>query len=303
MNQHIVGYLRFLRLEKSLAAETIKAYTFDLRRYDEFLAMRGSKLWNGVTEEDCRAYFVLLKNLGLALTSTARNFSAVKGLHRYLVSEEIATADPMQNLDAPRLPKYLPEVLNQSEVFLILEQPSKEQSVTTLQERLLVRDRAMLEVLYACGLRASELARLSQHNVLFNDGIIRVMGKGSKERIVPIGKPALHWIRQYQRRTRGHLAKSQKSKDILFLNARGGPISRMSVWNIVHRYTRAAGIRKEVHPHTFRHSFATHLLEGGADLRAVQEMLGHADIGTTQIYTHIDREYLKEVHKTFHPRG
>ncbi len=303
MNQHIVGYLRFLRLEKSLAAETIKAYTFDLRRYDEFLGMRGSKLWNGVTEEDCRAYFAILNDLGLAVASTARNFSAIKGLHRYLISEEIAATDPMQHLDAPRLPKRLPDVLNQVEVFSILEQPSKEKSVTTLQERLLVRDRAMLEVLYACGLRASELARLAQHDVLFNDSIVRIMGKGSKERIVPIGKPALHWIRQYQKRARVHLAKSQKSKDILFLNARGGPISRMSVWNIVHRYTRAAGIKKEVHPHTFRHSFATHLLEGGADLRAVQEMLGHADIGTTQIYTHIDREYLKEVHKTFHPRG
>jgi len=303
MNHHIVGYLRFLRLEKSLAAETIKAYTFDLRRYDEFLAMRGSKLWNGVTEEDCRAYFTLLKGLGLAATSTARNFSALKGLHRYLVSEEIATVDPIQHLDAPRLPKHLPEVLNQNEIFAILEQPSKESATTTLQERLLVRDRAMLEVLYACGLRASELAGLAQHDVLFDERIIRVMGKGSKERIVPIGKSALRWIRQYQRSSRGHLARSQKSKDILFLNARGGPISRMSVWNIVHRYARAAGIRKEVHPHTFRHSFATHLLEGGADLRAVQEMLGHADIGTTQIYTHIDREYLKEVHKTFHPRG
>jgi integrase/recombinase XerD len=220
-----------------------------------------------------------------------------------LVSEEITTTDPIQHLDAPRLPKHLPEVLNQSEVFAILEQPSKEKTVTTLQERLSVRDSAMLEVLYACGLRASELAGLAQHDVLFDERIIRVMGKGSKERIVPIGRSALHWIRQYQRSARGHLARSQKSKDILFLNARGGPISRMSVWNIVHRYTRAAGIRKEVHPHTFRHSFATHLLEGGADLRAVQEMLGHVDIGTTQIYTHIDREYLKEVHKTFHPRG
>ncbi|MGD0338823.1 MAG: site-specific tyrosine recombinase XerD [Bacteroidota bacterium] len=303
MNQHVVAYLRFLRLEKSLAAETIKAYMFDLRRYVEFLEMRGTKLWNGVTEEDCRAYFALLKEIDLAITSTARNFSAVKGLHRYLVNEEITSNDPIQNLDAPRMQKRLPEVLNQNEVFAILEQPSKEKSNSTLQQRLLVRDRAMLEVLYACGLRASELARLAQHDVLFNQGIVRVMGKGSKERIVPIGKPALHWIRQYQRRTRSYLAKSHKSKDILFLNARGGPISRMSVWNIVYRYTRAAGIRKEVHPHTFRHSFATHLLEGGADLRAVQEMLGHADIGTTQIYTHIDREYLKEVHKTFHPRG
>ncbi len=303
MNQHVVAYLRFLRLEKSLAAETIKAYMFDLRRYVEFLEMRGTKLWNGVTEEDCRAYFALLKEIDLAITSTARNFSAVKGLHRYLVNEEITSNDPIQHLDAPRMQKRLPEVLNQNEVFAILEQPSKEKSNSTLQQRLLVRDRAMLEVLYACGLRASELARLAQHDVLFNQGIVRVMGKGSKERIVPIGKSALHWIRQYQRRTRSYLAKSHKSKDILFLNARGGPISRMSVWNIVYRYTRAAGIRKEVHPHTFRHSFATHLLEGGADLRAVQEMLGHADIGTTQIYTHIDREYLKEVHKTFHPRG
>ncbi len=303
MNQHVVAYLRFLRLEKSLAAETIKSYTFDLRRYVDFLEIRGTKVWGGVTEEDCRAFFALLKEIGLAATSAARNFSAVKGLHRYLVNEEITSKDPMQHLDAPRMPKHLPEVLSQTEIFAILDQPSKEKSNSTAQERLLVRDHAILEVLYACGLRASELARLAQHDVFFGEGIVRVMGKGSKERIVPIGKSALHWIRQYQKKTRSYLAQSQKSKDVLFLNARGGPISRMSVWNIVHRYTRAAGIRKEVHPHTFRHSFATHLLEGGADLRAVQEMLGHADIGTTQIYTHIDREYLKEVHKTFHPRG
>ncbi len=302
-NREVTAYLRFLRLEKSLSKETVSAYTFDLTRYVGFLSDRNVRLWDGVREEDCRAYFKLLRDLGLAISSSARNFSAVKGLHRFLVGEEITSNDPMQNLDAPRLPKRLPEVLSQAEVFAILDQPMKETAGSTVREKILIRDRAMLEVLYACGLRATELAGMSQHNILAAKGIVRIMGKGSKERIVPIGSSALKCIREYQAKARPFFARSEKSRDVLFLNTRGGPISRMSVWNIVNHYAHAAGVRKEVHPHTFRHSFATHLLEGGADLRAVQEMLGHADIGTTQIYTHVDREYLKEVHKTFHPRG
>jgi integrase/recombinase XerD len=158
-------------------------------------------------------------------------------------------------------------------------------------------------VLYATGIRVSELLSLKQADVLADEEIIRVFGKGSKERIVPIGKPALQWIDCYRREVRMLLQSRGRSQDALFLNARGTPMTRMAIWNIVKAYTRKAGITKEVHPHTFRHSFATHLLEGGADLRAVQEMLGHSDITTTQIYTHVDREYLKEVHRTFHPRG
>ena len=165
-----------------------------------------------------------------------------------------------------------------------------------------MRDRAVLETLYATGMRVSELINLKQRDINFEEGMVLVFGKGSKERIVPIGRSARKWIQRYQRESRMKLAKKSKSLDALFLNVRGTKLGRMTVWKIIRRYARASGIKKEVHPHTFRHSFATHLLEGGADLRVVQEMLGHADIATTQIYTHIDREYLKEVHRTFHPR-
>jgi integrase/recombinase XerD len=303
MNHLIDSYFRFLRLEKSLSKETLAAYRFDLRRYVGFLTEHGVRRPDDVTEKLGTSYFRLLKDMGLAPSSMARNFSAVKGFHRFLISEGAAASNPLQYLDAPKLPKKLPDVLSQTEVFAILDQPSKTVAKDTRHERLLVRDRAILEVLYACGLRASELTGLRQHDVFTDEKIVRVIGKGSKERIVPIGRSALHWIKKYQNGSRRFLVNTQKSRDVLFLNARGSPLSRMTVWNIVNAYSRAAGITKEVHPHTFRHSFATHLLEGGADLRAVQEMLGHADIGTTQIYTHIDREYLKEVHKTFHPRG
>jgi len=166
-----------------------------------------------------------------------------------------------------------------------------------------IRDRAILETLYATGIRVSELVNLKQANLMVDEELILVYGKGSKERLIPIGKSARHWISQYQKNARPFYAKKQKSLDVLFLNVRGTKMTRQAIWNIIRGYASAAGIKKEVHPHTLRHSFATHLLEGGADLRAVQEMLGHADISTTQIYTHIDREYLKEVHRTFHPRG
>jgi integrase/recombinase XerD len=191
-------------------------------------------------------------------------------------------------------------VLTHSEVDAILSQPA---ATAGDKCHLWLRDRAILETLYATGMRVSELIKLKQMNVLAKEGLVRVFGKGSKERIVPIGGSALRWIARYQRESRQHLLNRGKSQDALFLNSRGRPMTRMAIWNIVQRYAAKAHIAREVHPHTFRHSFATHLLEGGADLRAVQEMLGHADISTTQIYTHIDREYLKEVHKTFHPRG
>jgi integrase/recombinase XerD len=166
-----------------------------------------------------------------------------------------------------------------------------------------IRDRAMLETLYATGIRVSELVNLKQSNLMVEDGLVLVFGKGSKERLVPIGRSARHWIEEYRKQSRIHLAKAGKSLDYMFLNVRGTKLTRDMVRKLVEKYSIAAKIGKKVHPHTFRHSFATHLLEGGADLRAVQEMLGHADISTTQIYTHIDREYLKEVHRTFHPHG
>jgi integrase/recombinase XerD len=195
-------------------------------------------------------------------------------------------------------------VLSQAEVDSILGQFDAEPPRTSeRRRRLILRDRAILEVLYATGIRVSELITLKQRDINATEGIVRVFGKGSKERLVPIGKSALRWIDTYRSGCRAFLEARGGGQDFLFLNARGTPMTRMAIWKIVQASTKSAGIDKEVHPHTFRHSFATHLLEGGADLRAVQEMLGHSDISTTQIYTHIDREYLKEVHRTFHPRG
>jgi integrase/recombinase XerD len=296
MERELEEYLHYLRVEKNAAKNTIDSYALDLKRYIECLQQQGVRAVGKIERSHLLAYLTLLKELGLTAKSVSRNFSAVKGFHKFLLGEELSNTDPTENVDAPKLSKKLPDVLTPDEIEQILEQPN-------VQHVLGIRDRAILETLYATGVRVSELTGLKQSNVLFEAGIVRVFGKGSKERLVPIGRSALLWIRTYQGGPRQRLARRGHTDDILFLNVRGKPLSRMSIWNIVHQYTVAAGIKKEIHPHTFRHSFATHLLEGGADLRAVQEMLGHADISTTQVYTHIDREYLKEVHRTFHPRG
>jgi integrase/recombinase XerD len=296
MNNLLRSYFNFLELEKGSADNTVASYRLDLNRYVKFLEEQGIRSVDSVKEEHAIAYLTLLKDLGLAANSIARNFSAVRGFHRFLIGEGVTTNEPTQNIDSPKLAKRLPEVLTQPEVENILQQPD-------VNTPLGLRDKAILETLYATGLRASELTSLRQPNLLFDIGLIRVIGKGSKERIVPIGRSAIRYVELYQQQARPRLVKRGKTTEVIFLNVRGTQLSRVSVWMIVKKYTRKAGIDKEVHPHTFRHSFATHLLEGGADLRAVQEMLGHADIATTQIYTHIDREYLKEVHRTFHPRG
>jgi integrase/recombinase XerD len=216
--------------------------------------------------------------------------------HKFLIGEQLTQRDPARLVESPKLPKKLPDVLNPDEVDEILKQPDTASDLG-------LRDRAILETMYATGMRVSELIGLKRSSVDEREGFVRVFGKGSKERIVPIGRSALKWLRRYLLKVRVRLARDGNGQETLFLNARGKPMSRMSVWNIVRASSTRSGLEKEVHPHTLRHSFATHLLEGGADLRAVQEMLGHSDIATTQIYTHIDREYLKEVHRTFHPRG
>ncbi len=296
MQEHLRSYFHFLQLEKGLAKNTLSSYKVDLDRYVEYLGRRGIRSLEEVKESNVVAFLSLLKDLGLIATSVSRNFSAIRGFHRFLIGEGITKNDPTQNIDSPKLPKRLPTVLTQAEVEKILDQPD-------LNEPLGLRDKAILEFLYATGIRVSELISLKRSNLLFDMDIIRVIGKGSKERIVPVGRSAIEYVGRYQREVRIHLVKRMDAHDAVFLNFRGKPLSRMAVWSMIKRYARQANIGKNVHPHTFRHSFATHLLEGGADLRAVQEMLGHADIATTEIYTHIDREYLKEVHRTFHPRG
>lgn len=297
-------YLHFLALERNASRNTIASYRLDIGRYVRFLEGRSVSRPNDITESDSSEFLSTLRAAGLSPRSVTRCISALNGFHKFLVGEGLSVKNPMESIDVPKLERSLPDVLSQAEVEAILNQFDAElERAKERKKRLLLRDRAILEVLYATGIRVSELILLKQQDVLESSGVVRVFGKGARERLVPIGKSALRWIEQYKRGCRQDLAKGGQTQDALFLNARGRPMTRMAIWKIVQLYTRKAGIEKEVHPHTFRHSFATHLLEGGADLRAVQEMLGHSDISTTQIYTHIDREYLKEVHRTFHPRA
>lgn len=300
MNRYCEDYLHFLELEKNAASNTIASYRLEISRYLRFLGHRDVTAPGDITELHASKFLGSLRDAGLSPRSITRAFSAIKGFHKFLVGDGVTENNPTLAIDPPKLARNLPDVLNQDEIELILNQPT---ASARDGRNLWLRDKAVLEVLYATGIRVSELLSLKQADVLADEGIVRVFGKGSKERIVPIGKPALKWIDRYKREVRVRLQSRGRSQDALFLNARGTPMTRMAIWNIVKTYTKKAGITKEVHPHTFRHSFATHLLEGGADLRAVQEMLGHSDITTTQIYTHVDREYLKEVHRTFHPRG
>ena len=291
----IRNYLRHLRLERGLSENSVVSYEFDLKHFAEFLSTVGIDSYSKATTEIIINFLEELEGLGLSRSSRARHISAVKGLYRFLCSENQSLEDPAQLIELPRKESRLPDALTIQEVNDILNKPDIESNAG-------IRDRSILETLYACGLRVSELCNIRQRDILLESELIRVFGKGSKERIVPIGKSALSWIGRYQKDVRHVFSSSKANDDVLFLNQRGSKLSRMSIWNIVSKYSKEAGI-KDVHPHTFRHSFATHLIEGGADLRAVQEMLGHADISTPQIYTHLDREYIKEVHRSFHPRS
>ncbi len=283
-----------LSVEKHLATNTLESYRNDLLRYLSFLNHEKEYTEpSQITGNDISAFIELLHTLGLSPKSISRNVSAVRSFHKYLMLEEALKFDPAESVDLPKLPKTLPSVLEISEIEKILTQPD---TSTYLGNR----DRAMLELIYACGLRISELLSIKPTD--YHREYLRVFGKGSKERLVPVGEEARKWVDNYIEKIRPHLIK-KNPVDELFINARGRKLSRMGFWKILKNYVDHAEIKKEVTPHTFRHSFATHLLEGGADLRIVQELLGHADISTTQIYTHIDRAYLKEAIRTFHPRG
>jgi len=236
-----------------------------------------------------------LYKAGMSATSLARNITTIRLFHRYLFGEDLVHSDITVNIELPKIGRKLPVVLEIHEVEKLLDQPE-------ITEKKGLRDRAILEFLYATGVRVSELVNLDQSDVKSEEGFVKIFGKGSKERLVPVGNVALAFIDKYKRLVRNGLAAKGKSGDLLFLNMRGTGISRVSVWKIIKKYINQAGIEKNVSPHTLRHSFATHMLEGGADLRSVQEMLGHSDISTTQIYVHLDREYLKEVIQSFHPR-
>lgn len=295
MDIQVQRFLRYLKVEKNLADNTIAAYEFDLKRFSAYVLSAKAIPLEAIQPEDISRYIYTLYDLGLVEASIARNLSAIRMFYQFLFVEGGVKSNPAALVDTPKLSIRLPNVLSITEILSLLEQPD-------LSDRLGIRDRAMLEFLYATGVRVSELIRIKLRDLSPENKLVRVVGKGGKERLVPCGEVALHFVEHYIREVRTLLIKpASRSMDYLFLNWRGNPMSRMGFWWILKRYCKKAGLNQKVSPHTLRHSFATHLLEGGAELRAVQEMLGHSDISTTQIYTHLDREYLKEVHKTFHP--
>ena len=285
----------YIALEQGASVQTSKAYKLDIARFVTYARVKGAASPTDIGAKSLREYVYHLKDLGLAPASIRRNVSAVRSYFKFLLGEGHVVRDPSERLETPKRWRTLPEVLGVEEVEKLLAAPS-------LDEPLAFRDRAMLELAYGAGLRVSEWISLGVRDVMLQDHVVRVFGKGAKERLVPIGRKAIGATAIYLRELRPSLEKGE-GKGALFLNSRGRPLSRMGAWKILRKYVDQAGITKPVSPHTLRHSFATHLLEGGADLRAVQEMLGHVDISTTQIYTHIDREYLRSVHKQFHPRA
>ena len=291
------SFLNYILVERNFSTNTKKSYSNDLKRYLLFMQQQ-SRAIEDITSKHIEEFIAELFNLGLEASSMARNISAIRSLHKFLLVERTLPVNPTEKIHQPKQARYLPDVLTIDETLRILDAPLTRQP----PGKYLLRDKAMLELLYATGVRVSELITIQQQNLYLNEGFIRIFGKGSKERLVPVGSSATAWVNRYRAELRIALVQ-KNSDDYLFLNARGVKLSRMALFDIVRQYAATAGIEKTVSPHTFRHSFATHLLEGGADLRSVQEMLGHSSIITTQIYTHIDRSFIKEVHKTFHPRG
>ena len=293
-------YLEFLIVDKGSSENTRAAYEVDLRRYHGFLADLGLRDPREVKPIQIREHVKALAEMGLAPSSIARAISAIRGMHKFAVVEGDATADPAENIQMPRRARALPDVLSIPQVEAILAAPDATDPVGNPYG---FRDRTILETLYASGMRVSELRMLTSSQLLFDYDLVRVIGKGNKERLVPLGRVAQRWLREYQAKARPLLVKrGVPNDDVLFLSSHGRALSRNAIWKMTQKCAREAGVPVDVHPHTFRHSFATHLLEGGADLRAVQAMLRHEAITTTEIYTHIDREYLREVHRTYHPR-
>jgi integrase/recombinase XerD len=291
----IRGFANYLRLEKSLSANSIEAYVADvtkLQQYCEQYEACTSPMQ--VTTDVVKNFIAFIHQLGLSATTQARIISGLKSFFGYLLLEKEIKSDPMELIDTPRIGRKLPDVLSVDEMEKILGSIDLSKPEGT-------RNRAMLELLYSCGLRVSELVDVKLSSIHSSEGFLRVIGKGNKERLVPVGSIALQWIKYYLEKTRNHQVIKSGQEDFLFLNRRGSKLSRMMVFNIIRDLVVAAGIKKQISPHTFRHSFATHLVEAGADLRAVQEMLGHASITTTEIYTHLDRMRLKEEILSFHP--
>lgn len=293
----ISNYKTYLRLEKSLSANSIQAYIRDLTKLVQYLTSTDNlKNPKDITLTDLEGFIGSIYESGLSATTQARIVSGVKSFFNFLLIEDILTESPAELLESPKTARKLPDTLSTHEINLIIQ-------AIDLSTPEGTRNKTMLETLYGCGLRVSELTDLRISNLFFKDGFIKVLGKGNKERLIPLGTVAANLIRQYLDHVRVKLQPDKTATDVVFLNKRGRKLSRVMVFLIVKDLAEKAGIHKKISPHTFRHSFATHLIEGGADLRAVQEMLGHESITTTEIYTHLNREYLREAILSFHPRG
>jgi integrase/recombinase XerD len=296
MSFHLERFQDYLAFERGLSPRTLDAYGRDTVRFLAFLRGRGVAAPEAVSTRDIREFSYHLREEGLAAPSIRRALSAVRTYFAFLLAEGLVAADPSEHVESPTVWRRLPDVLSRDEAAQLLDAPDP-------ADRLYWRDKALLELAYASGVRVSELTSLRTRDVDLAERFATVYGKGSKERLVPVGGPAVDAIRVYLRELRPVLERGAgKGSGVLFLNARGAGLSRMGVWKILRKHVDRAGIARHVTPHTLRHTFATHLLEGGADLASVQEMLGHADISTTQIYTHVDRDYLREVHRRYHPR-
>lgn len=295
METDIRHFLNYLAVERGLAQNTITSYALDLKQFKSFCQRRQVSKAGEIARNLVLNYILELKKSGRSSATIARHMAALKAFCRFLVDEQVLGSDPMANLESPGLPKKLPGVLAQEEVQKLLEQPRVGNPGG-------LRDKAMLELMYATGMRVSELLTLDLDQVDCEHGYVRCLGKGSKERIIPVGSVARNFLTEYLRWGRAKI-KANKGEKALFLNMRGNRLTRQGFWKIIKKYAQQAGISKQITPHTLRHSFATHLLENGADLRSLQEMLGHADITTTQIYTHLTETKLRETYDKHHPRA
>lgn len=293
---YINGFKTYLILEKSLSANSIEAYIHDVDKLEQFLEFtKRSKSPTQVTLEDVQSFLTWITELGISARSQSRIISGIKGFFKYLLLENCIKKNPVSLLEAPKIGRKLPQILSTNEIDAIINQ-------IDLSKPEGQRNKSIIETLYGCGLRVSELCNLKLSDLHFEEEFIQIIGKGNKERIIPIGKVATDNIRLYKNHVRNHLIIKKGNEDILYLNRRGTKLSRIMIFNIIKELAMMAGIKKTISPHTFRHSFATHLIEGGADLRAIQEMLGHESITTTEIYTHLDRTFLRETMLHFHPR-
>jgi integrase/recombinase XerD len=294
MQELLDNFINYLSIERNLSKNTVESYRRDLNKYLFFIKTKGFNDITKVDRSQINSFLFQQKDRGLSMNSISRNLVAIKVFHRFLVREGYCKDDPTSLIESPKLWRRIPDVLSLQEVKSIIEAayPRNWQGI---------RDRAILELMYASGMRVSEVANLKVSDLNLDIGFVRCLGKGQKERIIPIGKSAILSIKRYLDKTRGKLVKKDTTS-ALFLSRIGKEISRQSIWKIIKKYARVAKIKKSIKPHTLRHSFATHLLERGADLRSVQEMLGHSDISTTQVYTHVNKDRLKSIHQRFHPR-